>query len=266
MSQRGSSGLGLDWNFDLQEGFINNRGETVIHEIGLRCACNKEDIHAGMIEKGPHVLRKRSRFGCDVCGGEGFIYRSARAVIALIGGFTESKSQLEAGWAYPGDVTMSVKPGYVVSAFDRITFTWPEVVDDGQTLIRGAAQLNDNAGRKLNLEENEDLLYYHAIDGIYCEDIDGTVYKEGDYELDGSRIIRWIGKRPTLGKAYTIKYAAYTEWIVFMPPAKRRDRDRDLGSRIGLRKRHVALINENPTVKVTDRVTFCDRLSSLTSC
>jgi hypothetical protein len=116
------------------------------------------------------------------------------------------------------------------------------------------------------LEENEDLLWYHAIEGIYCEDIDGNTYKRGDFELDGSRIIRWIGKQPTKGTAYTFKYAAYPEWIVFMPPTKRRDRDRDLGSRIALRKRHVALINENPTIKVTDRATFCERLSSLTSC
>lgn len=263
MSRGTDLGLGIDWNFSLQEGFINNRGETIIHEIGLRCPCNKEDLHAGMVEKGAHALRRRQTFGCDTCGGQGYIYRKPRKMVAIVGGFSTSKDFLEAGWAYPGDSVMSPKAGYIISGGDRITATWEEPLPDAQVIIRGAAHVNDNSGRKLQVEEDEDLLWYHAVKGIYCEDIEGNTYKEGDFVLNESKVVRWTGNKPRKGLAYTFKYTGYLEWVAFVPPELRRDRDRDLGGRVLLRKRHVALANNDPTIRVSDRVPFCDRLSSL---
>jgi len=264
---RGDTGLGIDFNFPWQEGLINNRGETVIHEIGMRCPCNIEDVDAGMIEHGAHVLRRRKSFNCEICGSEGYIYRQPRKIVALISSFSEQKTQTEDGWAYPGDVTMSVKPGYSVSAGDRITFTWEEEVPDGQVIVRGAANMNDNAARKTNIDTDEDRLWYHAIEAIHCEDLEGHVYKSNaDFLLNGSKVIKWLGTGPPKGKPYVIKYKAYLEWIAFVPPYSRRDRDRDLGSRIALRKRHVAHINQDPTINVQDRVIFCDKLSSTDEC
>lgn len=263
MSRSANRGLGIDWNFDLHEGQINNRGSEVIHEIGLRCTCNKEDVIAGMIEDGPHALRKRTRFGCEICGGDGFIYRNPAKVIAMFTDISGGKTLAGEGWLYPGDSVMSLKPGYEVSTGDKISYLWAEPVSDGQVVIRGAAQIGANSSRKLNLEENEDLLWYHAIHGVYCEDDAGKVYASNvDFLLDGSRVIRWIGNRPRIKQAYSIKYEAYLEWIAFMPPDHRRDRDRDLGSRVALRKRHVAIHNDNPSARITDRVPFCERVSS----
>jgi len=261
MTQRVDTGLGIDWNFPLHRGQIDERGESLIHEVGLRCTCNQEDMFAGETEHGAQAMRKRRRFGCTVCGGYGYIYRNPRPLIGMVVGIRQNKAQLEPGWAVPGDAMLSVKPNYVISAGDLITFTWPQPVADGQVLLRGAAATNDNLTRKTGLEEDEDRLWYNAISSIYCEDEDGVVYSsDGDFVLNGSKVLKWVGGRPIKGKAYTIKYNAYLEWVVFMPPDVRRDYDRDLGTRVAIRKRHVALINTSPSISAMDKTPFCERL------
>lgn len=253
-------GLGIDWTFPDHVGQINNRGEELIHEVGMRCTCSVEDSHAGQVER-THVPRKRTTFRCGNCGGTGHIYRNPQKIVALITEVSESMSRQEAGWLVPGDCVMSPKPGYTVSAGDLITFTWSQPVADGQVIVRGAGNLSDNSGRKTNLEINEDLLLYNGDSAIWCEDEDGNVYRGGaDFELDGSKIIRWVGNAPINNKKYVIKYNAFFEWVVFMPPSVRMDANRDLGARVGLKKRHVAAPNEDPTTSARDRVPFCDRL------
>lgn len=244
------------------EGLINNRGESLVHEIGMRCTCSVEDTHAGQVERMPHVPRKRTTFRCSQCGGTGHIYRNPRKVIAIITEIREDFSRQEAGWLTPGDCVMSPKPGYIVSGGDLITFTWSQPLGNGQVIIRGAGTLSDNSGRKTNLESNEDRLWYNADSAIWCEDENGVVYRSGsDFVLDSSKIIRWIGNTPPDNTKYVIKYNAFLEWIAFIPPHVRRDRDRDLGGRVALKKRHVAQVNEDPTATVRDRVPFCDRLT-----
>jgi len=88
---RGDTGLGIDFNFPWQEGLINNRGETVIHEIGMRCPCNIEDVDAGMIEHGAHVLRRRKSFNCEICGSEGYICCSTNNYLTIWNFFLPSK-------------------------------------------------------------------------------------------------------------------------------------------------------------------------------
>jgi hypothetical protein len=154
-----------------------------------------------------------------------------------------------------------VKPDVQISGGDLILYTWGEPIPDGQVIMRGAGGLDDNATRDTGLEDNEDRLWYNAVSSIHCEDEDGTEYVSGsDFILDTSKIIKWQGNQPQKGKIYTIKYKAYLEWIAFLPPDLRRDRDRDLGLRVGLRKRHVALANENPAARASERSLFCDRL------
>jgi hypothetical protein len=217
------------------------------------------------IEQGAHVPRKRRMVSCSICSGSGYIFRKPRRIVGLVTGIRGSKDRGEAGWMLPGDCTFSTKPNYHISGGDMITFTWGEPVPDGQVLLRGAGSINDNKVLNTGLEDNEDRLMYNAVDALYCEDEDGHVYhSNSDFILDTSKVIRWEGQQPQKGKVYTLKYNAYLEWIVFMPPDPRRDRDRDLGFRVGLRKRHVALANSNPSVAVNDRQPFCERLGGCT--
>jgi hypothetical protein len=253
-------GLGIDWNMQLHHGLIDERGETLIHETGMRCTCNNDDTMAGEIER-THIPRKRTTFRCDICGGSGFIYRNERKIIAIITGISEDYSRDEQGWLSPGDCTMSAHPDYHVSAGDRITFTWPQPIADGQVIVRGAGTFSDNSTRKTGVEENEDRLWYHAATGIWCEDRDGKVYyPDADFTLDGSKVIRWVGNRPNANSVYVIKYEAYLEWKVFTPSGARRDHDRDFGDRVLLRKIHLVDPNDNPQVRAQDRVRFCARL------
>jgi hypothetical protein len=181
--------------------------------------------------------------------------------VAMITAVAEDYTRSEAGWAMPGDAIMSPLPGYVVSTGDLITFTWPQPLDEGQVVVRGAASMSDNKVRKTDLEEDEDRLWYHAADALWCEDLDGNVYRNNaDFVLDGSKLIKWIGNSPRKGLAYTIKYMAYLEWESQTPPSVRRDRDRDLGIRVMLRKRHVAQVWDSDYGNPGDRTPFCDRL------
>jgi hypothetical protein len=260
MTRDANTGLGIDFTFYDHVGHINNRGNTVIHEVGLRCPCDIEDTHAGQVEHG-QVLRQRRVISCDLCGGSGLIFRNARRIVGLVIEITEGFDQKEEGWAEPGDCILSVKPGTVISGGDRITATWEQPINKGQVIVRGAANTSENQARKLNIEEDEDRLHYHAASGIWCEGIDGTRYREGsDFVLDGSRLIKWIGNSPAVRTSYTVKYNAFLEWIAWTPPNVRIDRDRDLGTRVPLKKSHAVLVNEDPRASTQDRVPFCDRL------
>ena len=131
-------------------------------------------------------------------------------------------------------------------------------------VVRGAGLASGNSARETGLETNEDRLWYHATSSIWCEDEEGNVYKSGgDFILDGSKVIKWQGSNPKIGRKYTIKYNAYLEWVAFTPPDIRVDRNRDLGQRVILRKRHVALVNDNPALRTGDKLEFCSRVQCI---
>jgi len=252
-------GLGIDWDFRNMSGLINNRGEDVIHEIGMRCTCNNEDLFAGQMEQ-THVPRRRRILGCSRCSSDGYIFRNPKKIVGLVTSISEDQVQTEGGWGVTGDCLLSTHPGYTISAGDLITFTWAQPVPDGQVLVRGAASSSDNLERKTFLEENEDRLWYYAASSIWCEDEDGVVYGPGSFQLDGSKIIRWGGNSPSKGKKYTIKYDAFLEWVVFQPPAIRRDQNRSLGDRVMLKKSHTVLTAEDPRPRANEKVPFCTRI------
>ena len=69
-------------------------------------------------------------------------------------------------------------------------------------------------------------------------------YQEADFIFKGERL-KWIGNRPARNVRYVIKYEAYLEWIVSSPPLQRIDHGVNLGPRIVLQKRHIALMAED---------------------
>jgi len=253
-------GLGIDWNFSGQEALITNRGEDLIHETGMKCICNLEDTYAGMMEKGGIVPRRSTTISCPICRGDGYIYRNPQRITALITSIRRGKERVESGWAMPGDCIMSVVPDYQISGGDLITFTKAVPLADGQVVVRGAGTDGESEAKQTRLEDNEDRLWYNAESSIWCEDEDGQVYENSAFQLDSSKIIKWVGPAPAKGKRYVIKYNAFLEWIVFLPPDVRVDRGRDLGARAALRKRHVAIVNEDPRPRSNDKMPFSDRI------
>jgi hypothetical protein len=254
-------GLGIDFNTKSFNGQINSRGTNVIHEIGLRCTCNSGDAPTSYVEQ-THAMNRNRTLGCQLCMGDKVIFRDPKKIVGLITNIKENKISNEAGWLMPGDCVFSPKLGYIISAGDLITFMHVQPIPDGQVIVRGSTNISTNKTFVSNLEENEDRLNYHAHDGIWCEDEDGNTYQSNsDYSMDSSKIIKWIGARPDVGKRYTIKYRGYLEWIAFAPPVERIDRDTHLGQKVLLRKRHIAIINEDPRPRLNEKVTFKNRTS-----
>lgn len=259
-----------DFTPGLQDSLIQNRGVHMLHEVAISCTCRVEDTYAGI--KGDGKERRRSPF-CARCRGDGWLYRSPRLVLGIATSIRQQRNILDAGIAQPGDMMFSPaindgscnpNPGVLrIGAWDRLTATWEQPLDDGHVLVRGSGTSSENAGLITNLEANEDRIWYEPKSAVWCEDETGVVYTEGaDFILGPGRIISWVGNKPYVGKRFTIKYNAFFEWIVFVPPQERRDRDNvDLGQLVFLRKRHVAFINDSPLAIPDDRVPLSTRVN-----
>lgn len=241
----------------------------MLHEIALACTCRIEDVYAGV--KGDGEERRREPF-CDRCGGDGWLFRNPDQVVGLATGIRQQRNILDAGVAQPGDMMFSPMPEEAscdssgrrrITQYDKLTALWDQPLDDGQVLIRGAGTLHENKGLKTYLNENEDRLWYEPSSAVWCEDDAGETYsEEGDFELGPGRIIRWVGNSPRKGQRYSFKYNAFFEWIVFAPPNERVDRDNtDLGPSVLLRRRHVAIVNDNPVGTAQDQISLQSRVS-----
>ena len=259
-------GLGVDFQPGLQSGLIQNRGADMLHEIGIACSkCRPNDVFDGMSGDG----KTRRLPDCDICT-DGWLFRSPLVVRWLATSIRQQKNILDAGIAQPGDMLFSPEPPDTdcgqenrrYSQDDKFTATWSQPLNDGQTIIRGAATMMGNKVLRTEIDVTEDRLWYEPESSLWCEDDKGVTYEQDiDFELGPGKVIRWIGNAPIQGQRYTIKYNAYFEWLAFAPPQERRDRDnRDLGPLIFLRKRHIAFVNSSPVIHDDDRIDLQSRI------
>ena len=227
--------LGVDINFEAVEGLIGDRGDPVIHEISLPCACLQTDP-----EEGPMGHADPS---CSKCRGRGYMYRDPVNMIGLLTGFNANQSWVIAGWVQPGDISFTPSThARIISNFDRVTLCAPYPVE-GQRIVRG--KNTAFSPRPPDLADNEDLLYWESGDeeAMWLEDVNGRVYQLGEYELVGRRI-RWIGGfGPPIGTGYSIRYRAYVEFIAWTGPTQIWDNKREVGRRVLLRR---AVVESNP--------------------
>ena len=247
----GASAVGTRFDRRLQGDFIEARGVKVVHEIGMKCPCRaSEDVFASMVNDAKGAANRPWH---GLCEGRGFLYRDAQELTGIAQGISQRIDPIELGWAQPGDMLFSPqlpeRSGRRIGQWDRLTATWTQPLDGGQVIVRGAAGMGDNVGRS-DLAASEDRLWYapgtDADDVIWCEDEDGVVYEPGAFVLgeDNRAAIRWIGRAPTLGKAYTLKCRVYFQWIVVAPPMERYDQGaEDIGARVLCRKWHVQQLN-----------------------
>lgn len=259
-------GLSIDFQPALQSGLIQNRGSDMLHEIGMACAaCRTEDVFEGMQGDG----KTRRSPNCEVCI-DGWLFRSPLVIRGLVTSVRQQKNIIDAGLAAPGDMLFSPEPPDTecdqenrrYSQDDKFTATWSQPLQEGQTIVRGAATFRGNNVLNTQIDITEDRLWYEPESALWCEDENGRVYLEdSDFELGPGKVIRWIGTSPVMGERYTLKYNAFFEWLAFAPPQERRDRDnRDIGPLIFLRKRHIAFVNSSPIIKDDDRIDLQSRL------
>lgn len=196
--------------------FVEEEGEEVRHLIGMRCFCHGSDG-----QPDPN---------CTEHENGGWIYAAEHTITGLVTDVSQRRELMETGVFMPGDAVFSPLTTDQVSEGDKIIFTWPLPYGQGEPLVRGGGSSDD--------------LYYEAVGGIFCMDEDRIVYRQGvDYRFDGKSIVwAWdgkTGKAPGYGIRYTIKYTAYIEWLVFVPPIERITHGDDLGSKVMLRKKHL---------------------------
>jgi len=129
--------------------------------------------------------------------------------------------------------------GYI-GDFDKITFTTPDFVGEGQVILRDGGNHNEVKGVRTGLAMNEDRLWYQAACAVHCEDENGVIYTPGSDFQFVDKVIRWVGNAPNSGTFYTLKYTAYLEWIAYNTPMARFDNARNLAQKVLLRKKHVA--------------------------
>lgn len=245
------TGLGIDFsdNHKFQDGLINNRGQVVIHEMGVACTCRSGD-------RSEPVVGGSGKLNCNKCEN-GVMYRNPRQIMGLITSIGYQRQLMETGFANPGDCVMSVSPNldFPPADFDKITFTWPENVNDGQVIIRGAE--SDIFAPAVSA--NEDRLHYKAAKSLHVEDEDGKIYyQDADFYFEGRKVV-WLNG-PEKNKRYSIKYMAYLEWIVFSSPMSRRDKDGSLGYRAILRKKHAINLRDPVNEELLEKASFQSRI------
>jgi hypothetical protein len=232
-----------DFDLNLLESLIVDRGDKVVVETGMACpACRNEDPLAVNVTLDNRPAYIRSMY-CPVCSGNGYIYRNTRIVNGLITSTRPGDHKLtELGYDSSGECTFSPSLyADFIGAGDRVIFTNPSDVDKGQLIIRGIANAGDNVNYKTDLNTNEDRLWYMAESVQWCEDSNGVVYyPDVDFRVEGNRIL-WINS-PEVGTTYVIKYRAYLEWIVTFSPMERFDRARNLAQKVSLKRKHVVLL------------------------
>jgi hypothetical protein len=247
--------IGVDWGWDRLEELIEARGERVTIETSVACTCRNGDLYASLILKDGKPANQRI-LDCPTCMGDSFLYRNARQISGLVTSLDPGRNRqlIEMGYAIPGDVVFSpsLRAG-VVTDFDKVTFCFTSPVTDGQVIMRGSHTLENNAEYVTDLETNEDRLWYRPGCSIWCEDRDGVVYSQGaDFVFEGKKL-QWVGNMPDIGTLFTIKYTGYVEWVAYSTPFQRMDRDRSLGQRVMLRKKHITFTADSPLDSPSNR-------------
>lgn len=250
--------LGGDWDFNLLNMLMQDRGDQVIFETAIACPlCRKGDATAAFNEKNSTEATNIRNFDCGSCHGDGFIYRNAQIITGLLTQINAGNRQLlDIGLAFPGDCVFSPSlDAPDLDDMDKVTLCITDILHEGQVIQRNAARLSNASTRPTDLAPNEDRLWY-ASDGcfVWCEDQNNVVYGDADIEIRDN-VLRWVGKKPADGVFYTIKYHYYPEWIVYASPLQRFDRGRDLKQRVVLRKKHTVFMNS------TDKATPAQRQS-----
>lgn len=212
-------------NLITQRLLTRDEGEHVQHFAAMPCSC-RISVGGGPDGKG------EADPTCLVCGGTGRTYRAAQRIKGLIATISnQDKALLQAGLAMPGDLTFSpeVAPTIPIHDYDVIRLGYG-MAYEGDVLLRGADRLAYLPARVLAVERHD------PATGA------ATAYAEGvDYSISGQSLVWASGRGPATGAAYSVRYDAIFDWVVYPGVTLQRlHRSVSLGQRVLLRKRHLA--------------------------
>jgi len=183
----------------------------------------------------------RSNPSCKVCLGIGTFYASPQWVTGLVANISNSKMLLESGIGLPGDLIFS-----------------SQMMDDARLADQDIIKLDWDGGEAYEGElvrrgvDGTDKFIYDAVEiqavtqsdpdlGTLASFLEGTDYTHAansdtiDWSLGitNNRVI------PAAGSVYSVRYRPRFSYIVFIPPAERREKGTNLGQRVILKKRHL---------------------------
>lgn len=223
------------------------RGEDVLFFQHRKCPCGATQVDIQEIrDKGKGSQDSlRANLTCPLCRGYGYTWDEPIIIRSLINDVTTSnmKDLLSTGLAAPGDMTMNPAPlsmrNITISDFDKVIFPHRGGQPyDGDVVVRGQRK-----------NQNWDLLSYRAAQVVGVAWLpDGadalTICVEGtDYTWSRlSDKLTWIPGGPNVppvGTRVTVTYNCYYEWIVFVSPFVRVERNNRLGPRVLLKKKHL---------------------------
>lgn len=202
-----------------QRRLTRDRGEYVTHFPMQPCSCT------GTSDKG------QPRPTCRVCAGTGRVYSTGRQLKGLVASInTQDKALLQAGLAMPGDMTFSpdVAPTIPLHDYDmvQLSYSFPY---EGDIIVRGTDTLRYSPAQITSVQQHNP----HTGQVI--------IYSAAEYHIDGMRLVWQSGHGPPSGTAYSVRYEAIIDWIVYPGVTLPRiDRGTGLGQRVLLRKRHLA--------------------------
>lgn len=196
---------------------------------GLKCTCSINQIGSNVSDP------NRANLNCKACGGLGWVWIPEGKVQGLVTGISQRKDLLDAGIAVPGDMVFSPQIGTIIADYDVIQMTWPEGIPwEGEVIVRGS--------------ETTDTSFYAllSVPPGSCISVDSstgviTTYQPGiDFSFSG-RIITWglSSNQPIVGSNYSLRGNVLLDWICFVPPKPRYERQTDLGYDVVLRKKHL---------------------------
>ena len=220
----------------LQQTFVadvEGHGQHLLYTRGLKCPCSVTSSDAN-----------RARIDCLNCFGIGFLYDASSAATSIEGIVSQvhiNKQLIDSGIAMPGDMLLTLAPYCPVFMKDydmiRLTIGSGEPYE-GDVISRGTrGAIAGNA--------NNDLLAYEAVTVERCFAINPQTQALIDYTLNtdftiSGRVITWITPL-VLGTLYSIRYTCIYDWIAFVSPVERFERNVSLGQKALLRRRQLVL-------------------------
>ncbi len=203
--------------------FFRWHAETLQWVQAVRCGCSNTPTNP-------------NNMACLVCGGLGYFYpQPLQYTQAILTSVKQTEDLLALGLAQMGDLVCDQPPGATsLSPWDLVLTTWTDGVPfPGEVLVRGTGSTD-----RLTFRANT----VYAV--IQTDPATGavTAYAASDYTVSG-KTVTWLANAPSAGSAYTVRYNATYEWVVFAPGLVRMERGTNFGPRTILRKREIALPN-----------------------
>lgn len=180
----------VDFEPDLFETFLDNKGYDLVHYRSLLCPC----LDSSTGQPSPN---------CTLCEN-GYQYWGAETIKGVISGVSKEKQYSESGGLYLGTINLTVKPTVSLFYHDRIVHV-DSLIPYSQIVVRGESGSSDRLRyTPVTMERVTAIVSGAAV----------TYTETTDYTVSG-RNLTWVtGRGPTVGASFSATYQHHPVWLV----------------------------------------------------